>query len=77
MNEPRILPDQTVLIADGRIVGAVGVSGVTGDQDEQCAGHHAELARVLGDRHRQDGAGLVAEIAGAIDERVLQAPGER
>jgi uncharacterized protein GlcG (DUF336 family) len=24
-------------MADGRVTGAVGVSGVTGDQDEQCA----------------------------------------
>jgi uncharacterized protein GlcG (DUF336 family) len=24
-------------MADGKVIGAVGVSGVTGDQDEQCA----------------------------------------
>lgn len=30
-------PGGNPVFADGRIVGAVGVSGVTGDQDEQCA----------------------------------------
>jgi glc operon protein GlcG len=25
------------IFADGKVIGAVGVSGVTGDQDEQCA----------------------------------------
>ncbi len=30
-------PGGVPLFADGRIIGAVGVSGVTGDQDEQCA----------------------------------------
>jgi uncharacterized protein GlcG (DUF336 family) len=24
-------------MADGKVIGGVGVSGVTGDQDEQCA----------------------------------------
>jgi uncharacterized protein GlcG (DUF336 family) len=24
-------------MVDGKVIGAVGVSGVTGDQDEQCA----------------------------------------
>ena len=29
---------QTMLnVTDGKVIGAVGVSGVTGDQDEQCA----------------------------------------
>ena len=30
-------PGGVPIFADGRIIGAVGVSGVTGDQDEQCA----------------------------------------
>lgn len=30
-------PGGIPLMADGRVTGAVGVSGVTGDQDEQCA----------------------------------------
>ena len=30
-------PGGVPIWADGRIIGAVGVSGVTGDQDEQCA----------------------------------------
>ena len=30
-------PGGNPVFVDGRIVGAVGVSGVTGDQDEQCA----------------------------------------
>jgi len=30
-------PGGVPIFVDGRIVGAVGVSGVTGDQDEQCA----------------------------------------
>jgi glc operon protein GlcG len=30
-------PGGVPVFVDGRIVGAVGVSGVTGDQDEQCA----------------------------------------
>src|SRR6188508_1065555 len=30
-------PGGVPLFVDGKIVGAVGVSGVTGDQDEQCA----------------------------------------
>jgi glc operon protein GlcG len=30
-------PGGVPLMADGKVVGAVGVSGVTGDQDEQCA----------------------------------------
>jgi glc operon protein GlcG len=30
-------PGGLPLMADGKVVGAVGVSGVTGDQDEQCA----------------------------------------
>jgi uncharacterized protein GlcG (DUF336 family) len=25
------------IVSNGKIIGAVGVSGVTGDQDEQCA----------------------------------------
>jgi uncharacterized protein GlcG (DUF336 family) len=25
------------IFADGKVIGGVGVSGVTGDQDEQCA----------------------------------------
>ena len=31
------LPGGLPIMADGRVIGAVGVSGVTGDQDEQCA----------------------------------------
>jgi uncharacterized protein GlcG (DUF336 family) len=30
-------PGGVPIMADGKVVGAVGVSGVTGDQDEQCA----------------------------------------
>ena len=30
-------PGGLPIIADGKVVGGVGVSGVTGDQDEQCA----------------------------------------
>jgi glc operon protein GlcG len=30
-------PGGNPIMADGRVIGAVGVSGVTGDQDEQCA----------------------------------------
>jgi len=30
-------PGGVPIMADGRVIGAVGVSGVTGDQDEQCA----------------------------------------
>jgi uncharacterized protein GlcG (DUF336 family) len=30
-------PGGVPIFVDGRIIGAVGVSGVTGDQDEQCA----------------------------------------
>jgi uncharacterized protein GlcG (DUF336 family) len=30
-------PGGVPLMVDGKVVGAVGVSGVTGDQDEQCA----------------------------------------
>ena len=30
-------PGGVPIMADGRVTGAVGVSGVTGDQDEQCA----------------------------------------
>jgi uncharacterized protein GlcG (DUF336 family) len=30
-------PGGIPLMADGKVIGAVGVSGVTGDQDEQCA----------------------------------------
>ena len=30
-------PGGVPIMVDGRVVGAVGVSGVTGDQDEQCA----------------------------------------
>jgi glc operon protein GlcG len=30
-------PGGIPLMADGKVVGAVGVSGVTGDQDEQCS----------------------------------------
>lgn len=30
-------PGGMPIMADGRVIGAVGVSGVTGDQDEQCA----------------------------------------
>ena len=30
-------PGGVPLMADGKVTGAVGVSGVTGDQDEQCA----------------------------------------
>jgi glc operon protein GlcG len=31
------LPGGLPIMADGRVIGGVGVSGVTGDQDEQCA----------------------------------------
>ena len=30
-------PGGLPIMADGKVIGAVGVSGVTGDQDEQCA----------------------------------------
>jgi uncharacterized protein GlcG (DUF336 family) len=30
-------PGGVPLMVDGKVIGAVGVSGVTGDQDEQCA----------------------------------------
>lgn len=30
-------PGGLPIMADGRVIGGVGVSGVTGDQDEQCA----------------------------------------
>jgi len=30
-------PGGLPIVSDGKIIGAVGVSGVTGDQDEQCA----------------------------------------
>src|SRR5262245_57177434 len=30
-------PGGVPIMADGRVIGAVGVSGVTGDQDEQCS----------------------------------------
>jgi len=30
-------PGGVPIMADGKVIGAVGVSGVTGDQDEQCA----------------------------------------
>jgi len=30
-------PGGVPLMADGKVIGAVGVSGVTGDQDEQCS----------------------------------------
>ncbi len=30
-------PGGVPIFVDGKIIGAVGVSGVTGDQDEQCA----------------------------------------
>ena len=30
-------PGGNPIMVDGRVIGAVGVSGVTGDQDEQCA----------------------------------------
>ena len=30
-------PGGNPIMADGKVIGAVGVSGVTGDQDEQCA----------------------------------------
>lgn len=30
-------PGGVPIFADGKVIGAVGVSGVTGDQDEQCA----------------------------------------
>jgi uncharacterized protein GlcG (DUF336 family) len=30
-------PGGVMIIADGKVIGATGVSGVTGDQDEQCA----------------------------------------
>jgi uncharacterized protein GlcG (DUF336 family) len=30
-------PGGVPISVDGKIIGAVGVSGVTGDQDEQCA----------------------------------------
>lgn len=38
-------PGGVPISADGRIVGAVGISGVTGDQDEQCA--RAGIARAV------------------------------
>jgi uncharacterized protein GlcG (DUF336 family) len=31
------LPGGLPIFADGKVIGGVGVSGVTGDQDEQCA----------------------------------------
>ena len=31
------LPGGLPIMADGKVIGGVGVSGVTGDQDEQCA----------------------------------------
>jgi uncharacterized protein GlcG (DUF336 family) len=30
-------PGGVPIMADGKVIGGVGVSGVTGDQDEQCA----------------------------------------
>jgi glc operon protein GlcG len=30
-------PGGLPIMADGKVIGGVGVSGVTGDQDEQCA----------------------------------------
>ena len=30
-------PGGLPIFADGKVIGGVGVSGVTGDQDEQCA----------------------------------------
>jgi uncharacterized protein GlcG (DUF336 family) len=30
-------PGGLPIMADGRVIGGVGVSGVTGDQDEQCS----------------------------------------
>jgi uncharacterized protein GlcG (DUF336 family) len=30
-------PGGVPIFVDGKVIGAVGVSGVTGDQDEQCA----------------------------------------
>ena len=30
-------PGGVPIMVDGKVIGAVGVSGVTGDQDEQCA----------------------------------------
>jgi uncharacterized protein GlcG (DUF336 family) len=30
-------PGGVPIFADGKVIGGVGVSGVTGDQDEQCA----------------------------------------
>jgi uncharacterized protein GlcG (DUF336 family) len=30
-------PGGVPLMADGKVIGAVGVSGATGDQDEQCS----------------------------------------
>lgn len=30
-------PGGVPIFADGKVIGAAGVSGVTGDQDEQCA----------------------------------------
>lgn len=38
-------PGGVPISAEGRIVGAVGISGVTGDQDEQCA--RAGIAKVV------------------------------
>jgi uncharacterized protein GlcG (DUF336 family) len=39
MNLPGVMasPGGMPIFADGKVIGGVGVSGVTGDQDEQCA----------------------------------------
>ncbi len=50
--------------------------GRLGAQERGGGGHHPQLARVLGGRHRQHRPRGVAQIARAIDECVLQAAGQ-
>jgi uncharacterized protein GlcG (DUF336 family) len=38
-------PGGVPIMVDGKVTGAVGVSGVTGDQDEQCAKAGLEAAK--------------------------------
>ena len=45
-------PGGVPIMVDGKVIGAVGVSGVTGDQDEQCAMAGASACSVRATRQR-------------------------
>ena len=58
-------PGGLPIMVDGKVTGAVGVSGVTGDQDEQCsrAGLGGKSTLPLGRRLRRTRRHLSSRIA--------------